>query len=68
MASDPAPQTDCVLIRCSTKMLADLADNGMSEPIVLIGITAQDDGTFDLVLQRPSRAALEAAIFDRFRS
>lgn len=64
----PTPQPDTVLVRCSKQMLVDMVGNGMSEPIVLIGITAQEDGTHDLVLQRPSRAVLQAAIMDRFRS
>lgn len=66
MDADPTPGT--VLVRCGTQMLADMAGNGMSEPVVIIGIEPQGDGTYDLVMQRPSRAVLEATIRERFQT
>lgn len=57
-----------VLVRCGTQMLADMAGNGMSEPLVLVGIERHGDGAYNLILRRPSRAVLQAAIDERFRA
>lgn len=65
MAADPTPY---VLIRCATEMLADLAGNGMSEPLIVMGIEPAADGGegYELTMRRPSRAELQTAIMARF--
>lgn len=65
-ASEPAPPV--VLIAAAPEMLVELARRE-SEPLVIVGIQpyAAIEGAFELVLRRPARQELQAAIMQRFK-
>ena len=71
-ATDPRPQSDYVAVAVSTEMIAQLAGNGDSEPVVLVAIKPyRTDGAhtvYEMVLRRPSRAELQAETLRRFQA
>lgn len=64
----PSPHGDTVYVAVSRELLVDMAGNGLSDPLVLVGIKTRSDGAYELLLRRPSRAELQVEIGRRFRS
>lgn len=54
-------------VRVSKQLLVDMAGSGDSEPIIVMGIEPREDGSFEMLLRRPSRQELQASIMERFR-
>ncbi len=63
------PVPDTLLVAMSPEILVGLAAHE-SEPLAIVGVQphASIEGAFELILRRPSRQELQAAIMARFQA
>ncbi len=61
-APDPRTDLGIVYVAVSSEMLVELAEQE-SEPLVVVGIKPDDNGGFNLLMRRPTKAELQLAVF-----